>query len=584
MHRVSRFRPLRIVVMISLAPLAAAQPASAEWPPFGRAVCTAPDAQTHAAITSDGAGGAIITWQDDREGVSNIFAQHVLASGAVDPAWPGDGRALLTDRAILVGADDGQISPAIVADGAGGAIVSWQDLRGDVDDFDIYAQHILATGEVDPAWPANGTALCLIQGQQSGQVMVPDGAGGAVVAWTDARPGASVSDIFAQHVLASGITDPLWPVNGLAVGAAPGLQEFPTIVEDGAGGAIVAWDDSRSGVTGIDVYAQHVMNSGVVDPAWPANGTSVCTANGDQGRGTIATDGAFGAIVAWTDARNSGTEHIFAQHVLASGLVDPVWPVNGRAISNAAVIESRPLAVADGAGGAVVNWQGFTVQLNMYVQHVTATGVVDPAWPAGGRALSDADRQQSHAAIVPDGSGGAIIAWEDSLDVVAQHVQASGDLDPTYPDAGRAVCNLPSQQGDAHLVATGGGGAIVTWTDTRNGQGADIFAMQVLEAGTVDVRPQNSRGVSFAPPFPNPAKAALALHFTLPRSMPIRLTVYDVNGRSVRELVSGARPAGDQTIAWDLRDGGGQAVDPGLYFARLDTGGRAITVKFVTLR
>ena len=35
--------------------------AVAEWPPCGRAIATAPDAQDHSAATTDGAGGAIIT-------------------------------------------------------------------------------------------------------------------------------------------------------------------------------------------------------------------------------------------------------------------------------------------------------------------------------------------------------------------------------------------------------------------------------------------------------------------------------------------------------------------------------------------
>jgi len=64
-------------------------------------------------IASDGAGGAIITWSDLRSGTdSDIYAQHVLASGLVDPGWPVDGRAICT-------AAGDQSSPAIVSDGAG---------------------------------------------------------------------------------------------------------------------------------------------------------------------------------------------------------------------------------------------------------------------------------------------------------------------------------------------------------------------------------------------------------------------------------------------------------------------------------
>ena len=43
-----------------------------------------PREQNGAVIVPDGAGGAIVTWQD---GATDIFAQHVLASGVLDPAF-----------------------------------------------------------------------------------------------------------------------------------------------------------------------------------------------------------------------------------------------------------------------------------------------------------------------------------------------------------------------------------------------------------------------------------------------------------------------------------------------------------------
>lgn len=573
-----------ILAVVVLTTSVAPRLASADWPLFGRAITTAPKGQSHATVTTDGADGAIITWQDLRNPRVNILAQHVLALGDVDAAWPVNGRALLRDTISIATASGGQSVPLIVPDGAGGAIVAWQDLRSAVTEFDIYAQHILASGVVDAAWPDNGRALCEIAGNQSAHAIASDGAGGAIVAWMDARPGSSVADIFAQHVLASGLLDARWPANGLAIATAAGLQEFPAIVADGAGGAIISWDDARSGVTGLDIYAQHVSNAGVVDPAWPADGRVLCAATGGQGHVTLVADGAHGAIVAWTDSRIVGTAHIFAQHVLASGVVDPAWPADGRGLSNAALIETRPLAVADGAGGVLVAWQGFTVQLNIYLQHVTAAGIVDPAWPPAGRALSDADRQQTHAAIATDGAGGAIVAWDDGDDVVAQHVLASGTFDPSYPDTGRPISNLPSGEVGSEIVATGAGGAIVTWTDGRSGLDSDIFAMQVAAAGTVGVPDVPPVEISFARPSPNPAREALTLRYALPREATVRLAIYDITGRRIRGLISGAEPAGPHAVGWDLRDDDGAAVGVGIYFARLEVERRTLIQKLAALR
>jgi hypothetical protein len=580
------FSVYALVIGAALGGLAAPRNASADWPPFGRAISAATGSQVHPAIVTDGAGGAVISWQDHRAARINLFAQHVLASGEVDGVWPVDGRALL-DPTVLSQEVIGIASPVMVSDGAGGGIVAWEDNRSDTSETDVFAQHVLASGVVDPAWPVNGTPLVVLHGLQTIPVIVSDGAGGAIVAWMDTRSGPAASHVFAQHVLASGLVDSRWPLNGLAVVAAAGAQVNPTITDDGSGGAIITWHDSRSVVTGLDVYAQHVLNSGVVDPAWPINGRALCTASGDQGNPAITADGAHGAIVAWSDSRVVGTSHIFAEHVLETGVVDPAWPVNGRAISAAGLLESRPLLVPDGAGGAVITWQAFTVHLNMYAQHVTAAGVIDPAWTVGGRALSITNRQQDHADIVSDGAGGAVVAWADSFNIVAQHVLATGAIDATYPDTGRAVCNLPSSQGDVALVATPGAGAIATWTDGRNLTSPDIFALQVLLAATADVpgsvvAPRT--GISFARPSPNPAREPLLLRFALPRETSVRLTIYDAGGRRVRELASGTRPAGEHAIQWDLRDEAGVAVPAGLYFAQLAAEGRALTQRVVALK
>jgi len=428
---------------------------------------------------SDGAGGAIVTWQDLRGGASfDIYAQHVLASGVADPAWPANGRALCT-------AANYQYYPTIVSDGAGGAIVTWQDVRGGAN-YDIYAQHVLASGVVDPAWPANGRALCTAASYQYYPTIVSDGAGGAIVTWYDVRGGVNF-DIYAQHVFASGAVDPAWPPDGRALSTAVNNQLNPAIVSDGAGGAIVTWMDLRGGVT-YDIYAQHVLASGAVDAAWPVDGRALCTAANTQSTPTIVSDGAGGAIVTWYDIRTSSND-IYAQHVLASGAVDPAWPADGRALCTATGSQFNPTIVSDGASGAIVAWYDFrsATSYDIYTQHVLPSGVADPAWPVDGRALCTAVNNQQFPTIVSDGAGGAIVTWMDlrvgaSNDIYAQHVLASGVVDAAWPTDGRALCSAAFSQESPMIVSDGAGSVIVTWFDNRGGT-YDIYAQRVGRHG-----------------------------------------------------------------------------------------------------
>src|SRR5207244_605885 len=135
------------------------------WPSNGRDICIARN-QGDATMVSDGGAGAIVAWEDDRNGPkSDIYAQHVLASGSVDPAWPVNGQALCA-------AGPG-FSLHIVADGDGGAIVTWVDQR--IGSNDIYAQHVFGSGVVNPSWPADGRAVCTAAGDQGGPAGGPAG-------------------------------------------------------------------------------------------------------------------------------------------------------------------------------------------------------------------------------------------------------------------------------------------------------------------------------------------------------------------------------------------------------------------------
>lgn len=461
-----------------------ASPALAAWPnsPFTNLpVCTVAGGQYEPNLVPDGAGGAIITWYDFRPGGNfDIYAQHVRASGSVDPAWPANGRAICSSSGD-------QYLPTLVSDGAGGALITWTDLRSG--SADIYAQHVLASGVVDPAWPANGRVLCTAAGNQDTPMIESDGAGGAIVAWLDFRGGSSY-DIYAQRVLASGVVDPAWPVNGALLCAAAYDQQDVRIVTDGAGGAIVTWVDFRSGI-GVDVYAQRVRASGTLAPSWPTDGLAVCTATDYQLAPRLVSDDAGGAIVTWYDFRSGVSADIYAQHVLGSGTVDLAWPYDGLALCTAAGGQQSPAIAKDGAGGAIVAWhdlRGFTAN-DIYAQHVTSAGSVDPAWPLDGSAVCTAIENQYVPTIYADGEGGAIVAWSDyrgngfHSDLYAQHMLASGTVDPAWPAGGRALCAAANGQSGLAITSDGAGGAIAAWHDNRNFSDAHIYAQRVARFG-----------------------------------------------------------------------------------------------------
>jgi hypothetical protein len=177
-------------------------------------------------------------------------------------AWETNGNAITT-------LSNNQLGQQMCSDGAGGAIIVWQDYRtGSYSD--IYAQKINATGHVQ--WATNGVALCTATLSQYEPQICTDGAGGAIVTWSDERNGASNDDIYAIRINSAGVVQ--WAANGIAICTVPVYEQFhPQICSDDAGGAIITWEDRRGGI-GMDIYAQKINNDGSI--AWQSNGIPVC--------------------------------------------------------------------------------------------------------------------------------------------------------------------------------------------------------------------------------------------------------------------------------------------------------------------
>ncbi|HVP38834.1 MAG TPA: peptidoglycan DD-metalloendopeptidase family protein [Candidatus Saccharimonadales bacterium] len=82
---------------------------------------------------------------------------------------------------------------------------------------------------------------------------------------------------------------------------------------------------------------------------------------------------------------------------------------------------------------------------------------------------------------------------------------------------------------------------------------------------------------------PNPFRGQTRLRFTLAAGGPAALDVYDPSGRRVRRLAGGALAAGEHTAAWDGRDNSGARLPSGVYFCRLEAGGRQLVRKLVRM-
>src|SRR5262245_40380640 len=211
-------------------PLHTATLATAQSSISNSPLCIAPNEQSTPRILADGSGDDIAVWTDARNGNLDIYAQKLPQNGA--QAWIADGAGVCKDYAS-------QTSPRAVSDGVGRAIVVWEDSRGAGNTKDIYAQRIDGFGTA--LWTTNGVAVCNAANDQAAPVIVSDGSGGAIMAWTDDRAAGGASDIYAQRLNGAGVAQ--WAPGGVALCVAAGAQQNLSIETDGNHGAYLAWQD-----------------------------------------------------------------------------------------------------------------------------------------------------------------------------------------------------------------------------------------------------------------------------------------------------------------------------------------------------
>jgi hypothetical protein len=537
------------------------------------------------AILSDGSSGSIIAWYGGSG--SDVFAQRLLASGSVAAGWPVAAPLTVCAAAGL------QESPVLVSDMAGGAILFWQDARNG-SNYDIMAQRITSGGQIPSTstsnWVDDGNPVSTAAGNQYTPIAISDEAGGAIVVWQDGRLGAGNYDIYAQRVDADG--NLLWAPAGVPVCAAQNNQINPTVLGDGAGGAFVAWQDYRRG-NEYDIYVQHLNADGamVSGGLWIANGLGVCVAPKSQFYPVLTGDGSGGVYVAWQDYRTGTDNHIYAHHLSAGGAAITGWPADGAPVCQAQFSQYYPTVAGDGAGGLFVAWQDYRsgTTNHIFAQHVTALNTVVTA---DGFPVSLALNGQFSPQMAYDGANGAFVAWYDSRsgqtnDIYVHRISRLGQLNPTWDADGFPVCLAPNTQQFPVVTMNQPGSAIVTWQDLRSGglTTAAIFAQQALSAtGTTDVGETDVAHAALSSARPNPSRGATRFQMTLPRAAFVRAEVLDLSGRRVALLAAQPYPAGVHSLTWNGNTFGGEQAAPGVYLVRVLWPGFDRTERIVRLR
>ena len=485
-------------------------------------VCTFTNDDANPAAVTDGAGGTIVVWEDRRSFAYDIYAQKVNAGGV--PQWTANGVGVCT-------APYDQLKPFVFADGVGGAYIVWSDARISGLNY-IYGQHIDTSGT--PLWAANGKRLasnfdCL------NLDVVEDGSGGFFICYYNVD-----SYIYGQHIDNQG--NKLWGLSDMVICNSTNVmsQANPKMASDGSGGVIITWQDSRTPTpaNNKDIYAQRINASGQIQ--WPANGVSVKTGTAYEHLPSIVSDGAGGAIIAWTILSNTPPIGTYAQRINAAGVRQ--WPVEGVTLTT--TLSSYVHLLADGTNGALAYWSDYRFETvgnltqQVYTQKLDAQGVVQ--WPVNGISLNDiANYSQLKPFAYTNGDGSFYFAYTQLSNtsvsgydkLYLQKMAPNGDF--LWSGNGLGIgTNGYVEHSRPAIVPDNNGGMILAFSKDAELSSGNIYVQNVNADGTVG---PNLANVSFnenetVRVYPNPAQG----QFTVESNVQLdKIIVMDLLGHEI---------------------------------------------------
>lgn len=448
-----------IALLVAPAPLWSAWPTT---PLQGLRIAPFAADQSYTKAVSDGAGGAIVVFLDRRNGAYDVFVQRVTVTGEIAPGWPASGLALCT-----AGGD--QFEPLLVPDGAGGAVVTWQDYRSG--NADVYVARVTANGALSPGWPANGLQMTSDARPEFVTGIAPDGQGGAFLVWMLEYAPATDLDVWAGRVDSGGFGDWVAPI------ATPSaFQHEAHIAADGAGGVLISYSDDIAGSKDIRVVRRGSDGSPIYGPV------TVCDQPDVQTGSRVLGIGNGRAIAAWWDFRSGTNFDIYATVLTESGDVDFGLDLDGTPVCTASGNQEQVLLASDGSGGAYLTWRDHRgVGWDVFVHRFLGTGVPHPGWPVNGVGACTLDGHQYVQDLDPDGLGGAILTWADwrlgSTDTYALRLLPSGNIAPGWVSGGTPV-TMGGSAGFQSAAVDPTGNSVLAFVDIAPGA-FNVYAQRV---------------------------------------------------------------------------------------------------------
>ena len=534
-------------------------------------VCDTTGSQELVKISPTTDGGCYISWFDTRGGSYAVYLQRLDVNGNKLFA---PGGLLISNHAQ----NSSLVDYDMTTDASNNAVIAFTDVRngGTINPF---AYLISPTGTF--LWGPDGVNLSdSVNSFQPNPKIVATSDGNYIFTW---RLGSGPQKIAMQKLNAAGAKQ--WGASEilLSSGTAENYDWCMTTKTDN-GGMILMW----SGYTGnfitaanYKIYTQKISSTGT--RVWNATQDTVYSLGHVSGfyNPRIFSDGNNGAVYCWRDDRNlTNISTGYLQRVNTSGVFQ--FPVNGSAVStNSADNHFDPVAAYVAANGETYTifqeTNGGQTLNGMFGQRFSATGT--RLWPDAGQPFIPLANNQQSAMWIYAKDTNVICSYEEQIFGSANYLVKAFRTGPSgvlsWGGSMQTVSSVFSAKVRMNATINQNGMSMFCWADNRQDANG-VYAQNLNYDGSGLTGISNLGGnvpkqFSLSQNYPNPFNPSTKIRFSVPSgnsSTFVKLTVYDILGREVAQLVNSNLNPGNYEINWDASN-----YSSGVYFYKLQTSG-----------
>ncbi len=429
-------------------------------------------------------------------------------------------RRVAADGTTVTGWPIAPLGTRGVGDGAGG-LVLFHTLDDGTGDFDLYALHYGAQGGAGAGWSGPVT-VCGASGAPSVLATASDDAGGAFVAWLDSR-GAPAVALVVQHLRGDGTIDPAHLDGVVTRVVSPSVLSIASarLASDRAGGCYLLWHEQDVAAAGVAT----TLRLQRLDPALQAQWSIAFPIPRTlYPAPQLVSDGGTGAYLAWQAADAAGDPSVWVTRCSIMGGALPGWTLAGTEVGVHPGSHIAPALALDGAGGVYVAWAGGAYgERPAWITRMTGAGGWAPGWSESGVALSGTPNVEgpSTTTVLRDPLGGAVVAWDGAWQPVGSAVAVRGVRAQRVEAAGALAAGWPADGFDLSVPL----GASIIERDPQSIAGGYVSWLEAvpLANNEVDYAVYLQRLGALTPvPLAVDAQAPAGLALLAPRPNPAR--------------------------------------------------------------